>query len=111
MSKVYAVACYWMMNATVFVRADSKQEACDHMLRPDVPLPTVQGFYLSDSFEADPDATEEVSADMLEEVEEDELILDATEDTDLELEAALKDMEHARKCRALRENLDETSKP
>ena len=78
MSKVYAVACYWMMNATVFVLANSKQEACDHMLRPDVPLPTVEGVYMSDSFEADMEVTEEVSVDLLGEIEEDEYILDAT---------------------------------
>jgi hypothetical protein len=59
--KTYRIPLVWEMYGHLFVEAESLEEAIEHALGPDSPLP--EGEYLSDSVQVDYDALKEFERD------------------------------------------------
>jgi hypothetical protein len=57
--KTYRVPVSWMMCGSVYMEADSLDEAIEKVIEEDGPLP--EGFYLDDSFQVDTDLAEELN--------------------------------------------------
>ena len=55
--KKFKVPCSWEMYGTMYVEADSQEEAINKA--DDLPLPT-DGYYIEDSFRVDEEVVEEI---------------------------------------------------